>query len=96
MLPQHNNRKRVLEPDTPQCVEEGASSDSLMKFNHKRQLQGTRGCGRKSKAIEDMSMGSLKGSASGGKHVDKELSTSQAFQNSQPRRQVSKVELVSF
>ena len=93
MLPQHNNRKRLLEPATQECVEIAPFLKGSRDVNRKRQAEGMCGYGHTFNAIEDMSMETSKSNASGG-HVDKELSTGQASQNPKPKHKASKLEQV--
>lgn len=94
MLPQHNNRKRLLEPVTQACAEEATPLKATVEISHKRHTQGMHGYDRTFVAIEDMFVGSSKNCATGSKYVDKESSAGHASQNPNPRRRVSKLEQV--
>lgn len=94
MLPQRNDRKRLVEPVSQECSEKAAFAKDSMEISHKRQAQGMCGYGQTFVAIEDMVVGSSKGNALGSKHVDKELSNGHASRKAKPRRQVSKLQQV--
>lgn len=89
MLPQHNNRKRLLEPVTQASEKEAPSNGS-----RKIMRQGMRGYGHTYVATRDKSSGTSKGSASQTKHMGKELSAGHDSRNAKPRRQLNTVKQV--
>lgn len=89
MLPQHNNRKRLLEPVTQGREEEAPSNGSK-----KIMRQGMRGSGHTHLATRDRSMGTSKGSASQTKRMGKELSVGHDSRDAKPRRQLNTLKQV--
>ena len=89
MLPQHNNRKRLLEPVTQGREEEAPSSGPK-----KIMRQGTRGSSHTYVVPTAKSMGSSKGNASQTKRMGKELSAGHDSRNAKPRRQLKTLKQV--
>ena len=89
MLPQHNNRKRPLEPVTQGREEEAPSNGSK-----KNMRQGTHGYGHTYVVPRDKPMGTSKGSASQTKCMGKELSPGHDTRNAKPRRQLNTLKQV--